>query len=893
MILKADSALNGQHRAADTAKYRLLNEWNATQVEYPKDACLHRLFEAQAERTPDAIAVEFEERHLTFRELEQRANQLAHHLQGLGIGPETIVGVYMERSLEMIVSLYGILKAGGAYVPMDPEYPHDRIAFMLEDTRVPVLLTQKHLSPDLPPSEAKILCLDAHWPIVEKEPTKRTISEVSAENLAYVIYTSGSTGKPKGVMNCHSGICNRLFWMQDEYNLTEADRVLQKTPFSFDVSVWEFFWPLLFGARLIVAKPGGHRDSNYLIRLINEKAITTLHFVPSMLQIFLDDPNAASCCSLKRVICSGEALTYELQERFFTTLDAELHNLYGPTEAAVDVTYWACERGTDLRFVPIGRPVANTQMYVLDANLQPVPVGEPGELHIGGIQVARGYLNRPELTAEKFIPDPFRSEPGTRLYKTGDLGCYLPNGAIKYLGRIDHQVKIRGIRIELGEIESVLEAHPAVKLAIVAVNEERAGDKRLVAYLVANPRQSISIPQLRAVLEKELPESMIPSVYIQIDEMPLSPNGKVDRRALPAPGNQRPQLDQAYIPPRNKLEHYLADLWCDILKIEKIGIYDRFFELGGNSLNAAQFINRLQTDLGENIYIVSVFEAPTIAEYADFVKRDYTEAIAPKMGKEEVHGDSTASGKTIDSENQKIDREAIFRMYACIPHLPPRNDDQEDRPNPSAIFILAPPRSGTTLLRVMLAGHPDLFAASELQLLGFNTLAERRNAYTGKFSLWLEGTIRAIMEMKGCSVDDAYGIMDQFERQNATTKQFYRALQDWIGDKILVDKSPSYVLDPATLQKAERDFDNPLYIHLVRHPYATVRSFLQYHMDQVLYLKRHEFRPRQLAELVWLVSHQNAVEFLQNIPSLRHCQILFEDLVKEPEKTMRCLCQKF
>ena len=354
----------------------------------------------------------FEEKELTYRELNARANQLAHYLRSVGIGPEVLVGLCLERSIEMVVGIVGIVKAGGAYVPLDPSYPVERLAFMLEDAQVPVLLTQAHLVGQLPEGSARVICLDRDWQAISAESVENPVSAVTPENLAYVIYTSGSTGKPKGAMNTHKGICNRLLWMQEAYQLTDADRVLQKTPFSFDVSVWEFLWPLLTGARLIVAQPGGHQDSAYLVKLISEQKVTTLHFVPSMLQVFLEQPGVENCISLKRVICSGEALPSALQERFFARVGAELHNLYGPTEAAVDVTFWACERESNRTTVPIGRPIANTQIYILDSHFQPVPIGVPGELCIGGVGLARGYLNRPELTAEKFICDPFSNQPG-------------------------------------------------------------------------------------------------------------------------------------------------------------------------------------------------------------------------------------------------------------------------------------------------------------------------------------------------------------------------------------------------------------------------------------------------------------------------------------------------
>ena len=491
-------------------RHQLLVEWNDTATEYPYENCLHRLIEEQVKRAPDAIALIFDDQCLTYRELNQRANHLAHFLQSLGVRPETLVGLCAERSMEMVIGLLGILKAGGAYVPLDPGYPSERLAYMLEDSQVPLLLTQETLLSRLPPvvHSNSVVCLDRDWADIEKHSAENPVSPVSPANLAYMIYTSGSTGKPKGAMNTHRAICNRLLWMQDAYCLDETDRVLQKTPFSFDVSVWEFFWPLMTGARLVLAKPEGHKDAAYLVSLIVEEQITTLHFVPSMFGVFLEEPELETCRSIRRVICSGEALPYEFQERFFSRMKAELHNLYGPTEAAVDVTYWACQPEMTRRSIPIGRPIANTQIYILDPNGQPTPIGVPGELHIGGVGVGRGYRNRPELTAEKFVPNPFidcgqwtmdgaddhslRSTV-SRLYRTGDLARYLPDGNIEFLGRIDFQVKLRGFRIELGEIEAALRQHPALDDAAVVVKEvERQTesqetflpDKQLVAYIV-------------------------------------------------------------------------------------------------------------------------------------------------------------------------------------------------------------------------------------------------------------------------------------------------------------------------------------------------------------------------------------------------------------------------
>jgi amino acid adenylation domain-containing protein len=606
---------------------QLLVEWNSTLADYPADRCLHELFERQVERTPDALALVFEDQRLSYGELNRRANQLAHHLRKQGVGPEVCVGIFMERSVEMVVGIYGVVKAGGAYVPLDPEHPPERVAFMLQDTRVPVVLTQERLKAGLPHSDARVICLDCAGPELALERAQNLASGATGDNLAYLIYTSGSTGMPKGVMNTRRGICNRLLWMQDAYRLAEGERVLQKTPYSFDVSVWEFFWPLSAGATLVVARPGGHRESDYLVRTIREQEITTLHFVPSMLQIFLDEKDVGECSTLKRVICSGEALSYELQEQFFSRLPAELHNLYGPTEAAVDVTYWPCQRGSARRMVPIGYPVANTQMYILDPRLQPVPIGVSGELYIGGVQVARGYLNRPELSAGKFIPDPFSSLPGARLYRTGDLARYLYRGEIEYLGRSDHQVKIRGFRIEPMEIEAVLEQHGTVGQVVVMAREDHAGDKRLVAYIVADGGQTPCAGVLRDYLQGKLPEYMVPNAFVMLEEFPLFPNGKVDRRALPAPEYTRPE--KAYIAPRAPAEIALAKIWAEVLGVERVGVDDNFFELGGHSLLAVKLFVSIRKWAGIDLPLATLFRSPTVRGLAELLDSGRAEAPVP------------------------------------------------------------------------------------------------------------------------------------------------------------------------------------------------------------------------------------------------------------------------
>ncbi|MEV2240432.1 amino acid adenylation domain-containing protein [Micromonospora sp. NPDC049891] len=581
--------------------------------EWPGAGLIHEEFEAQARATPDAEAVRFHDERLSYAELDRRVNQLAHRLRRLGVGRDVMVGVCMERSVEMVVSLLATLKAGGAYLPLDPGLPPARIAFMLDDAQVPVLLTQSRLAPSLPELGADVLRVDELAEELGREPASSPGVQVNGDDLAYVIYTSGSTGRPKGVMNVHAGIRNRLLWMQDTYRLDVSDRVLQKTPFSFDVSVWEFFWPLMTGACLVVAVPDGHRDARYLVETIRRERVTTVHFVPSMLRIFVGEEGAADCPSLRRVICSGEALPRELQEQFFATVPAELHNLYGPTEAAVDVTAWACRAG-DPGPVPIGHAIANTRMYVLDQMLQPVPAGVAGELCIGGRNLARGYLNRPDLTAQRFVAHPFDPTPDARLYRTGDLARFRDDGAIEYLGRLDHQVKLRGHRIELGEIEHALADHPDVREAIVTARP-LGGDQRLVAYLAGEEPPAAGT--LIAHLRQRLPDYMVPAVFVPLPSFPLLPNGKVDRAALPEPELSRPDLANPYEAPRDDLERTVAAAWSRLLGIERVGVHDNFFELGGHSLLMAELRGALQDALDRPVTLVELFQYPTVRALAE------------------------------------------------------------------------------------------------------------------------------------------------------------------------------------------------------------------------------------------------------------------------------------
>ncbi|HVS00465.1 MAG TPA: amino acid adenylation domain-containing protein, partial [Thermoanaerobaculia bacterium] len=481
---------------------------------------------------------------------------------------------------------------------------------MLTDAQPTVLLSSGALRDRLPDPKVPVVWLDQEAAALETESGERLPDGCAGVlQLAYMIYTSGSTGRPKGAMVSHRSICNRLFWMQSAYRLAAADTVLQKTPLSFDVSVWELFWPLLTGARLVVARPGGHRDGAYLVDLIARERVTILHFVPSMLQAFLEEPNLARCRSLRKVVVSGEALGTHLAERFFAQLPVDLENLYGPTEAAVDVTVWGCRPGFVRVPVPIGRPIANTAIHVLDPGGRTLPVGVSGELYIGGINVGRGYLARPDLTAEKFVPDPF-GEPGTRLYRTGDLARFAADGVVEFLGRLDSQVKIRGFRIELGDVEATLSALPGVLEAVVLAREDAPGDRRLVAYVTGD----VTPDALRRSLRERLPQYMVPAAFVTLAALPLTPNGKVDRKALPAPEWQN--AGESYLAPRTPVEEVLAGIWAEVLGLEQVGAADHFFDLGGHSLLATQVISRLRGAFGIEIPLRDLFEAPALAALA-------------------------------------------------------------------------------------------------------------------------------------------------------------------------------------------------------------------------------------------------------------------------------------
>ncbi|MBW4636529.1 MAG: amino acid adenylation domain-containing protein, partial [Iphinoe sp. HA4291-MV1] len=601
---------------SEVEQRQLLVEWNDTTVDYPTDKCIHELFEEQVVRTPDAVAVVYENQQLTYNELNCRANQVAHYLRGLGVGAEVLVGICVERSVEMVVGLLGILKAGGAYVPLDPQYPQQRLSFMLEDAALSVLLTQQSLVERLPEYQRQIVCLDTDWQVISQSPQDNPITAVQASNLAYVIYTSGSTGIPKGVAMNHFPLCNLILWQLQNTTISSGAKTLQFAPISFDVSFQEIFSTWCSGGTLLLIAEELRRDPLTLLCLLEEKAVERL-FLPFVGLQQLAEVAAGSesvTNNLREIITAGEQLqiTPAISSWLSKLTDCTLHNHYGPSESHV-VTTFTLTNSVDNwpTLPPIGRPIANTQIYILDSHLQPVPVGVPGELHIAGVGLARGYLNRPELTTEKFILNPFSTDGDSRLYKTGDLARYLPNGNIEYLGRIDNQVKIRGFRIELGEIETVLNQHPQIHSVVVIAHQDTPGAQRLVAYIVPQQNTAPTISDLRQFLCSKLPEYMVPSAFVMLESLPLTPNGKVDRRALPAPELDRELLDK-YVAPRTPIEEMLAAIWAGVLKIELLGIHDNFFTLGGHSLLATQLISRIRSTFKVELPLQSVFTSPTV-----------------------------------------------------------------------------------------------------------------------------------------------------------------------------------------------------------------------------------------------------------------------------------------
>ncbi|NEN99513.1 MAG: non-ribosomal peptide synthetase, partial [Moorea sp. SIO3I7] len=601
---------------------QILVEWNNRKTDYPTDKCIHQLFEEQVENNPNAIAVVFEEQKLTYSELNSKANQLAHYLQKLGVAPETLVGICVERSLEMVVGLLAILKAGGAYVPLDPNYPTSRLNYMIEDAQLSIILTEEKWQNHLSDTKASVICLDTDEEIINQQSQQIPENQVTANQLAYVIYTSGSTGQPKGVTIPHQGVV-RLFSNTNYVQLDPTDRVAQVSNTSFDAATFEIWGALLHGAVAVVITKSVLLSPQEFVNYIKQEKITTLFLTTALFnQLAYSVPEAFS--TLKHLLFGGEAVDPKSVKQVFEKGAPErLLHVYGPTENTTFSSWYkvtkVAEGATNL---PIGKPISNTQIYILDSQLQPVPIGVAGELHIGGDGLATGYHNRPELTASKFIPNPFDKSQATKLYKTGDLARYLTDGNIEFIGRIDQQVKIRGFRIEIGEIEALVSQYPDVKENVVIAQSDPAGGQRLVVYIV--PKQESTqdaslIPQIRQFLKQKLPEYMIPAAFVLLDAFPLTPNGKIDRRALPVPDTVSSGISTTYVMPQTETEQLLAKIWQEVLQVEKVGIYDNFFELGGHSLLTIKVHTKLQEIYAQDISIVKLFQHPNISEFSKYL----------------------------------------------------------------------------------------------------------------------------------------------------------------------------------------------------------------------------------------------------------------------------------
>jgi amino acid adenylation domain-containing protein len=1271
-------------------RLRLVGEWNGASSEDPGERCVHELFEDQVDRAPHAPALAFGSEVISYGELDRRANRLASHLRRLGVGPEVRVGICVERSLEMVTALLGVLKAGGAYVPIDPEYPPSRVAYMLDDAHVAVLVTLERLRGVVGDRPERLVRLDADASAIDAESDERVASGAVADNLAYVIYTSGSTGLPKGVLVPHRGLANVAQAQRRSFGVRPSDRVLQFSSLSFDASIFEVLMAFGAGARLCLSDKASLLPGTGLVELLRSQEISVVTLPPSVLALLPQ----AELRALEVVTVAGEACSADLVDRWGA--GRRFFNLYGPTEATIWSTTAPCAPGGGTP--SIGKAIANARVYILDARLLPVPIGVPGELCVGGLGVARGYLGQPELTAERFAPDPFAGTRGARLYRTGDYARHRPDGTVEFLGRRDEQVKVRGFRVELGEIEAALRSHEEVAQAVVTVREDKPAERRLVAYVVPDPasvalaatrRQESAeqvarwhrlydetyalgaadrdptldtvgwassytglpippeemrewaertterilareprrvlemgcgtglvlhrvapsctqyvaadfseailrrlegvvrardlsqvrllrraaddftgiepgtfdavvlnsvvqyfpgvdyllgvleqaarvvrpggfvfvgdvrslplleafhasvqlhqaphglplsqlhgrverrlaeeqelvlapdlflalpgrlpsftgvrtqlkrgtypneltrfrydvvlevgatraeeraeriewrelgpggellaarlehdpaehlrvcgvpnprvaadvaaaarlrapgelrtagelvawlrevpaagvdpermlalgeaagcevqlewaesgapdaydvslrrrssdgpvrveadaprspaqsatlrewatdplralttrrlVPALRRFLQARLPPHLMPAAFVVLDSLPLTPNGKVDRRALPVPASGRPDVVTPYRAPASALERVLAELWEEVLGVDGVGADDSFFELGGDSLRAALLVNKLQERLGQTLYVVAIFDAPSVVAFAAYLARHYPEAEAKLCG-------NGASGvKGAERARSSIDERAVEAFRRSVrPAASPFARGAVR--NPPAVFVLAPPRSGSTLFRALLAGHPRLFAPPELHLLSFDTLRERRDRCADRSSFMLEGTLRALMQIHACDAGAARQIMADHEEKGLTVQEFYRVLQGRIDGRVLVDKTPTYAIDAGILRRAEEMFADARYVHLVRHPAGTIRSFVEARTDQLFRFDR-SFPPAELAELVWLVSHRNILDFLAQVPAERQHRVVFEDLVRGPRPVIEETCR--
>ena len=871
-------------------KNEILKQWRVEPLDVQGDA-IHYLIEKQAEDCPENFAVGYFDQSLTFSELNRQANRLANFLLDQGIQKEDVVAIFLDRSPDVIVSMLAIWKSGGAYLPIDPSYPLDRIQYILEDSRASAVITDFRYSDKILQDTVKIINIESQQDNIASRKDSNPCVKVFPENSAYIIYTSGSTGRPKGVVIQHHSALNLAQNLDEKiYRPLKRKnmRISLNAPILFDASAQQIVM-LTRGHGLQIIPDEVRADGKNLLDYIEQYRIQIIDCVPSQLKMMID----AGLFSPDRwrpvaMLPGGEAIDPSLWEQLYHQKDILFFNMYGPTECTVDSTL--CPIQETIEKPSIGQPIRNVGLYILDKNLQPIPAGVTGELYICGAGLARGYLHKPDLTADNFMPDPFSSVPGSRMYKTGDLVRQSQDGHLEFVGRADFQVKVRGFRIDLGEIENVIRQSAMVKDTIVLVKGKDA-DSSIVAYCLPDKATSFSKDSLKDSLRQKLPSYMIPDFIVVLNSFPFTPNGKIDKNALPDVDKTQIKSETKYIAPRNALEKYLAQLWSEMLGVEKIGVYDNFFDLGGNSLKAAMLINRIQEKLKRELHIGMLFQAPCIAEFALFAQEYFADSIIEHFGKEFVAKDIPKSKyKSVTTERQ-LNSDDIRTFHKIIPPLKSTGKTAgQTQKNKPAVFILSPPRSGSTLLRVMLAGNPRLFSPPELDLLSFNTMGERYAFFKKtNMSLWLEAPIHALKEALQLSVDEAIKRVREFETKDLPVREFYRILQSSIKDRLLVDKTPSYSIDPNILQRIEEDFDQPYYIHLLRHPYAMIYSFIEAKLDETFFKYTHPFSPRQLAELFWMVSHQNILNFFKKIPAERRYTIHFEDLLTDPKARLKSL----
>ncbi|HYH47349.1 MAG TPA: amino acid adenylation domain-containing protein, partial [Thermoanaerobaculia bacterium] len=869
-------------------------------------ACLHERFAAVAAERPEEIAVVCGAASWTYGELAARAHDLAWRLDGLGIRPGERVGIFLDRSLDLVAAVLAVLETGAAYVPVDPAYPAERVAFVLADSGVRAVVSQRDLEVRLPglPDGVEIVWVKEEGKGVARPGATPLLGRAVPRSPAYVIYTSGSTGKPKGVEVSHAHVARLFDSTQEWFGFGPEDVWTLFHSIAFDFSVWELWGALLHGGRLVVVPYEVSRSPESFYELLCREKVTVLNQTPSAFRqlIWAEESvlarGEAQALALREVVFGGEALEPGSLASWVERHGAErprLVNMYGITETTVHVTYRPLSAGEIVSGAGsmVGVPIPDLAVYLVDRGLQPVPLGVPGEILVGGAGVAQGYLGRPDLTAERFVPDPFSQEPGMRLYRSGDLARRrppYPDKDLEYLGRIDTQVKIRGFRIELGEIESALAALPGVREAVVVVRQD-SGEPRLVAYVTGLDQALPRLAEARELLGRRLPDYMLPSALVALPALPLTAHGKVDRAALPAPSVPAGTSRTA---PRTALERDLAALFGQVLRVEAVGLQDDFFALGGSSISGAVLINRLQEKVGEIVHVVAIFDAPTVERLAAYLAAQHREAVRRVWGAESLGDLSEGAPDEVEAGKAgRIDETAVARLRALIPR--PARPTRSRRKNPRAVFVLSPPRSGSTLLRVMLGGHPELFAPPELELLGFDTLAERREAFaSARDAFWLEGAVRAVMAARGCGAEEARTAIEEAELEGLSTLDFYRRLQGWIPGRTLVDKTPSYALSREVLERAEAGFEAPFYIHLLRHPLGMVRSFEEAKLDQIFFRqasdRSHGFSRRQLAELIWVVSEENIRNFLAGVPAGRQHRVVFEELVRDPEGVLGGLC---